>query len=155
MGGLVAAKASNASKPLGGSIAFLMATLGTAMKFPGTLVTLQLDNSKPFDAHVMNVAVGNGQYHGAGMWVCPGAEIDDGFLNVTVIGHLTVRELIRNVPVLYNGGIYSHSKVQSYRVKHLKANSREPTFVEIDGEPDGRLPLEISILPQTIRVLMP
>lgn len=155
MSGAVAARVNESSKPLGGTITFLFATLQTALKFSGNFVMLQLDNSKTIEAKITNAAVGNGQYHGAGMWVCPGAMIDDGLLDVTVIRYLSLPELVRNVPVLYNGGILSHAKVESYRVKHVKAESREPALIEIDGEPLGHLPMEISVLPQAIRVLMP
>jgi len=155
MGGLVAARANRSRKPLGGRIAFLIATIRTALAFPGNSVTLSLDNSKTVEAKITNVAVGNGQYHGAGMWICPGASIEDGMLDLTVIKYLSLWELVRGLPVLYNGGIYTHSKVESYRVKHVQADSLETTLIEIDGEPLGRLPIEVSILPGAIRILMP
>ena len=147
MGGAVAARANRSSKALGGQFAFLAATLQTALTFSGNSVTLRLDESKRIEAKITNVAVGNGQYHGAGMWVCPGASIDDGLLDVTVIRYLSLLELARNLPALYNGRIYSHPKVQSHRVKVVHADSREPALIEIDGEPLGRLPIEVSVLP--------
>ena len=57
--------------------------------------------------------------------------------------------------MLYNGGIYRHPRVESYGVKRVVAHSAGPTLIEIDGEPLGRLPVEISVLPAAIRVLMP
>ena len=155
LGGRVAARVNRSSKPLGGAIAFLASTLAEALSFSGNSVTMQLDNSKTIETKITNVAVGNGQYHGAGMWICPGAILDDGLLDVTVIHYLTPFQLVRNLPVLYNGGIYSHLKVESYRVKYLTAESRDEALIEVDGEPCGRLPIEISVLPQAIRVLMP
>ncbi len=154
-GGLVAARASRSSKPLGGKLAYIGSTLQTALSFPGNNVTLHLDETKTIEARVMNVVVGNGQYHGGGMWVCPGASIDDGLLDVTVIRHLTPWEVVKSLPRLYNGAIYSHPKVWAFRAKHIKADSGEPVAIEIDGEPLGRLPVEISILPKTLRLLMP
>ena len=155
MGGAVAARANRSSKPLGGQIAFLAATLQTALTFSGNSVTLQLDESKKIEAKITNVAVGNGQYHGAGMWVCPNASIDDGILDITVIRYLSVPELVWNLTALYNGRIYSHPKVESYRATRVNADSRETALIEIDGEPLGRLPIEISVLPKAIRVWMP
>jgi diacylglycerol kinase (ATP) len=154
MGGAVAARINQSSKALGGTITVLTSTLGAALAFSGNSVRLQLDDSTRIETKITNIAVGNGQYHGAGMWICPGAIIDDGLLDVTVVRYLTLPELVRNVPILYNGGIYSHPKVDSYRVKHLTAESRETALIEIDGEPVGRLPIEISVLPQAIRVLI-
>jgi len=127
----------------------------TALRFQGKQVILQLDDSKTLNVQITNVAAGNGQYHGAGMWICPGAIIDDGLLDVTVVRHLRLPELVRNVRVLYNGGILSHPKVESYRVKSLRAESHETVLLEIDGEPLGQLPVEVSVVPQAIRVFFP
>ena len=155
MGGAVAARANRSSKALGGRISFLLATLQTALAFSGNSITLTLDGSKTIEAKVTNVVVGNGQYHGGGMWVCPGASIDDGIMNVTLIRDLTLFELIRSLPALYNGSIYGHPKVESYRAKQVHADSEDLALIEIDGEPLGRLPIEISVLPGAIRVLLP
>ena len=155
IGGAVAARANAAPKLFGGSIAYMLATLNTALGFPGNHVTLHLDNATTIDAHVTNVAAGNGQYHGAGMWVCPGASVDDGLIDVTIINYMPLFELLKSLPLFYNGGIYGHPKVQSYRVKRLTADSTEHVLIEIDGEPLGRLPIEISILPRALRILMP
>jgi diacylglycerol kinase (ATP) len=158
MGGAVAARVNQSSKPLGGKIAFILATLHTALAFSGIPVRLQLDEFKIIDARIMNVAVCNGQYHGGGMWVSPGASIDDGLIDVTVMRHLPLFDLVKSLPALYNGGIYSHPKVEAHRVKHVKADCKErvePALIEIDGEPLGRLPIEISILPKTLRLLLP
>jgi YegS/Rv2252/BmrU family lipid kinase len=155
MGGAVAAKVNRSSKPLGGKMAFLMSTLRTALNFSGKSVTLKIDGSEAMEEKITSVAVGNGQYHGAGMWVCPGASISDGILDVTVIRYLSLFALLKGLPVLYNGGIYSHPKVKAYRARRIEATSKESALIEIDGEPLGRLPIEISIVPNAIRVLMP
>jgi diacylglycerol kinase (ATP) len=155
MGGAVAERVNRSSKPFGSLLSFLAATAQTALTFPGKLVTLRLDDSRTLNVKITNVAVGNGQYHGAGMWVCPRAIVDDGLLDVTVVRHLRFPELIRNTPTLYNGRIYNHPKVESYRVKKLMAESHQTVLLEIDGEALGRLPVEISVLPKAIRVFFP
>lgn len=155
MGGAVASRANQSSKALGVKIAFLMATFQTALNFSGNSVTLKIDGSEAMEEKITNVAVGNGQYHGAGMWACPGASISDGILDVTVIRYLSLFELLKGLPVLYNGSIYGHPKVKAYRARRIEAACGESALIEIDGEPLGRLPIEISIVPSAIRVLMP
>ena len=143
MGGEVAARVNQS---------YLAALIQTAWSFTGRDVTLELDYSKMIEAKITNVAIGNGQYHGRGMWVCPGAIIDDGLLDLTIIRYLDLFDLAKSVPALYNGGIYSHPKVESHRVKHVKADSKDEVLIEVDGEPLGRLPIEISIVPKAVRV---
>ena len=155
IGGEVAARVNRPAKSFGGRMAYLAGMLRTALSYSGKLVTIELNNSQTIEERIFNVAVGNGQYQGAGMRVCPGAILDDGLLDVTVIRDISLRELATGLGQLYGGGIYSHPKVQAYRVNRLSAASKESVFVEIDGESVGKLPIEISILPKAIRVWMP
>lgn len=153
LGGEVAARVNQT--PRRGRLAFFGVMLKTAWSFPGNSVTLQLDNSKTIEAKVMHVAVGNGQYQGGGMWVCPGAALEDGVLDVTIIRYLKFPELAKSLPTLYSGGIYTHPQVESHRVGNIKASSAERVVIETDGESAGYLPLEISVLPKAIRVWVP
>jgi YegS/Rv2252/BmrU family lipid kinase len=146
MGGIVAARAKGS---------YLLATVHTACTFRGNSVRLTLDGTRTVEERITNVAVGNGQYHGGGMWLCPGASISDGLLDVTVVRYLPLFKLLMGIPTLYNGDILKHPKVTAYRAKHVQATSTEQVLVEIDGEPLGRLPMEISVVPNAIRVLIP
>jgi diacylglycerol kinase (ATP) len=153
MGAAVAASASRSSKMLGGKIAFLIATGMIGLGYRGKRVTLQLDDQAAVESVVTNVAVGNGQYHGAGMWVCPRAALDDGLLDVTVIRYMNVWQIARSIRRLYNGKIYSHPDVEAYRAARLRADCSEETLIEIDGESLGKLPVEIEVMPGAIRIL--
>src|SRR5262249_43142398 len=151
--GAVASRVNRSSKSFIGRTSYVLATFRTAMTFVGNAVTISMDHSTAIEAKITDVAVGNGQYHGAGMLVCPRASINDGLLDVTLIHFLGLPELIRNLPLLYNGKIYAHPKVRFFRAKCVRADAREPTLCEIDGEPLGRLPIEIAVLPGAIRIL--
>lgn len=153
MGGAVAARATRFSGWCGGRIAFVIATLQTTAQFSGSHIRLTLDGAQQPERIVTNVAAGNGQYHGGGMWVCPRASLDDGLLDVTVVEHVSLFETIRALPSLYNGRIYDHPKVEFFRAKELRAVSAGPVLIEIDGEPLGKTPVEISVIPRTLRVL--
>ena len=146
MGGIVAARVKRS---------YLFATFRTALTFRGKSVTLKIDGTEPVERRITNVSVGNGQYHGGGIWSCPGASITDGMFDVTVIRYLSMFELLKGIPSLYNGAILTHPKVKAYRAKRIEASSKETVPIEIDGEPLGRLPIEISIVPRAIRLLMP
>ena len=155
MGGAVAARANRSSNPLGGTVTFLVATAVTTLGFGGNRVSIELDEDELKDVLITNVAVGNGQYHGAGMMICPRAVIDDGLLDVTVVEKMSLWEITRSIRMLYDGTIYDHPKVHFRRTKHLVATSEEPSSIEIDGEPLGHLPLEITVLPGALRMIVP
>jgi diacylglycerol kinase (ATP) len=155
LGGAVAARADRSSRRFGGGVTFLAATLRTALRFSPLSVGLALDRAPVVSATIMQVAVGNGQFHGAGMWVCPEARLDDGWLDVTVVGELALWQLVRALPRLYDGRIHTHPRVWSARIRRLEAVSDETVPIEIDGEPLGRLPLEIAIVPRALPLLVP
>jgi YegS/Rv2252/BmrU family lipid kinase len=152
MGAAVASRVNRSSKIFGRKMSFVLATVRTAMAFSGSSVSMCFDNSKTIHAEVTNVAVGNGKYQGAGMLSCPRAAIDDGVLDVTVVEFLPALQLLRNLPLLYNGKIYSHPKIQFHRVQSVGADSKKIILVEVDGETVGRLPIEISVMPQALRM---
>ncbi len=155
MGGAVATRVNRSRKPLGGTAAFLVATVLTTVGFRGDTVSLQTDEDEFKDLLVTNVAIGNGQYHGAGMLVCPRAVVDDGLLDITVIEKMSPWELTRSIALLYNGNVYKHPKVHYRQTRRLIATSREPSLIEIDGEALGTLPLEATIIPRAVHMLVP
>lgn len=154
MGGEVAARSRNVFTPLGGKLAFFWATLKVFAVYRGKEVELRLDEGEPGRHRVLNVAVGNGLYHGGGMHVCPDAALDDGLLEVTLIKNLGVLTLLRDLSYLYDGNIHQHAKVEHFRAEKLVATAPELTRIEVDGEPLGTLPVEVTILPRVLRVVV-
>jgi YegS/Rv2252/BmrU family lipid kinase len=154
--GAIAVRAKNRLQALGGKTAFFWATIKTAAAHHGRAVEIQLDNIGAWQPHfITNVAVGNGRFHGGGMRPCPRAILNDGLLDVTIIEHLTPYEIARDIRVLYSENIYVHPKVHHLRIKRIAARSAKPTWIEVDGEALGRLPLEIEVLPRCLTVLLP
>ncbi len=156
MGGDVAVKSKNFLSPLGGKTAFFYATLRSFLSYRSKPVEIVLDddgNSRRYT--VLNVAIGNGQYHGGGMHVCPDASMTDGRLNVTVIEHLGMLTMMRDQAYLYDGRIYDYAKVRHFDAKRIRATSEENVLIEVDGEALGRLPVEVSIVPKAMHILGP
>jgi YegS/Rv2252/BmrU family lipid kinase len=156
MGGHVAAHSKNFMGLFGGKAAFFWATLLTFLSYRGRRVRLRLDGSTNASSFfVTNVAIGNGQYHGGGMRPCPAAVLDDGVFDVTVIEYAGALKLLGSISMLYSGEVYSHPKVRHFEAARILAESDSRTEIEVDGEPLGTLPLEITILPRQLRVMVP
>lgn len=158
MGGEVATRSQNAARRLGSRAGFLWATFRTTASYRGKRVRLALDGSPlPTEYLVANVALGNGGYHGGGMHPCPKAVLNDGLLEVTIIEYLNLFEITRDVRILYSEDLYAyrHPKVHPFRARRIMAESNELTLLEVDGEPLGRLPLEATVLPGCLRVMVP
>jgi len=118
-------------------------------------VTLYLDDSRPAAFDMTTAAVANGQYQGGGIRIAPEADIEDGLADVTVVERVSLAEVAANLPVLYSGALYSHPKVRHWRAARVRAEAETEVPVELDGEPVGTLPLEIEVLPQALRFIVP
>jgi YegS/Rv2252/BmrU family lipid kinase len=155
MGGEVAARANNVLSPVSGKAAFLWATLTVFLTYRAKTVELSVDGGPWTRRRILNIAAGNGRYHGGGMHVCPKARLDDGLLDVTTIDALGPLTLAKDLPVLYSDNLYVHPKTHFARGAKLAARSAERVSIEVDGEPLGVLPLEISVLPAVLNVIVP
>ncbi len=155
MGGAVAAGARNFLSPLGGRVAFLWSTFRVLLSYRGKVVEVHVDQGKSAARRVTNVAIGNGRFHGGGMHPCPTAKMDDGVLEVTVIEYMNMFQLLWDIRVLYSGNVYRHPKTHHLRGTHIEAKAKNATLIEVDGEPLGMLPLEATVLPRTLPVMVP
>jgi len=156
MGGDVSVRAKNFLSPLSGKLAFLYATFAVFLGYRGKTVRLKFDEDpREHEFFITNVAVGNGRYHGGGMHPCPRAVLNDGQLEVTPIERLSMFELIRDIRVLYSDNVYVHPKAHHFRASRVVAESSDIVRVEVDGEAIGRLPMEITVLPRALGLLVP
>ena len=160
MGGEVAARVRNFLSPLGGKAAFQWATFKVFLGYRGKRVRLRLDGGPETSSHfITNISVGNGPYHGGGMHSCPTAVLNDGIFEVTVIGYLGMLTLVRDMKTLYSDNVYQHPKVHHLRGRQVTAEADniddEPIHIEVDGEPLGSLPLEITLLPECLPMVVP
>jgi diacylglycerol kinase (ATP) len=153
LGGEVDERANRTTKAFGGFLSFLWAMLVSLLKYNKKKIHLKVDNIFEGEVTIWNVAVANGQYHGGGMWVAPGAQVDDGLFHVTVIGDLTLPQVFLNLPKLYNGKIYQVTQVSSFVGKRVEAFSDQRVLLDVDGEQIGTLPVVIEMVPRAVHLI--
>ncbi len=154
MGGAVDMRvnASSLGRYLGGTAAFLWATVQTLATYRNQMVRLTLDNDPSLERTVRLVAVGNGQFAGGGMKFTPNARIDDGLFDVVILGDISLPGVIRNMLHLYRGTHIGQDKIEAFRCSALRAESDVEVLLDVDGEAPGRLPATFEILPGIIRL---
>jgi len=155
LGGEVDERVNRTTKVFGGFISFIWATLISILIYDKKQLRLRVDNGFDQWVNTWNVVVANGRYHGGGMFVAPEANVDDGLFHVTVIGDLTVPEVFRNLPKLYNGNILYIEKVSSLAGKRVEAHSDQRVLLDVDGEQPGRLPVVIDMVPGALPLIRP
>lgn len=66
-------------------------------------VSIECDGNVVYDGECLSVAFGIGQYSGGGLRQTPDAVTDDGLLDYTVIPPVSVMEMLKDGPRLFNG----------------------------------------------------
>lgn len=136
-----------------GQMRYNIATLAELRVFEPLPYTLELDGTVR-RTEAMLVAVGNGPSFGGGLRITEGALIDDGWLDVVVIGPMSKAKLVRSYPRLYTGSISELPEYEHHRVRQVTVAA--PGIVAYaDGERVGSLPLTVDIAPNALRVLAP
>ncbi len=115
---------------------------------------LELD-SQTVSLEATLVAVGNTSSYGGGIPVCPQADPQDGMLDITVVGPISRRRLVRVTPTLRRGEHLSDPAVSTYRARTitLHCNVKPPVTAYADGEPIQALPVTATCEPGALRVL--
>jgi YegS/Rv2252/BmrU family lipid kinase len=152
--GLVVDLVNRAPKLLGGRISFLIGTLRALARYRCPSVRLRLDGEPVFEGPLVLAAAANGRYFGGGMHVAPGARLDDGLLDVVVVPELGKARLLAKLPTIYRGAHLEDPATQLHRGRVLEAEvSAGVARLDVDGEPLGRLPARIEIMPGAVTLI--
>jgi diacylglycerol kinase (ATP) len=135
----------------GGAPMYMACILWQLGVFKLAPVELELDGEKT-SRRVLLVAAGVAKYCGGGLKLCPGAEPDDGLLDIVVGEDLTKPETLSILPRLYPGTHILHPKVKSYRAKRITITSDRPLYIQSDGEITGQAPVTFETVPAALRV---
>lgn len=154
IGGETVKLVNESSKILGGFLTYLLGALRTILKYENKVMELEVDGRKILNRKINSVMVGNGEYFGGGIWITPGADLEDGKFKIVILGDFNKRELIVNFIKAYRGTHLSHPKVKALNGKDISIASPEKVLLEIDGETVGWLPARFSILSRKLPVLI-
>ena len=101
-----------------------------------------------------SVAACNTGYYGGGMHLAPYAAIDDGLLDVVLIGEHPKHRFVATLPKVFRGTHVAHPAVRVLRGVELRIDAERPLVVYADGDPIGETPATIRVLPRALRVLV-
>ena len=106
----------------------------------GTRITLSFSEDRRLGAHAgCNSMAGD-------------AAVDDGRLDLAVIGDISRLDLVRQVPHLYRGAHVAHQKFTHLTARSIRVESAEPTRVQLDGELAGAAPVTFTVEAGALRI---
>lgn len=163
IGGLVDQYVAQSSRSLGGTMAYLTSSVkGLAHSTIGRLkVSIRReDTSREETIETRLIAICNGRFFGSGMQAAPMASPDDGLFDIMDLGAASRLRFFAVNARMYTGTHIHSLDVKHYRCDHieidlLNKDAADRFLLDVDGEPLGRLPITVDMVPSAIEVFVP
>jgi diacylglycerol kinase (ATP) len=116
-------------------------------------VATVMTGSERLCGRMMLGLVGNASSYGGGMLVTPHARIDDGLLDVCLVGDMSRWKLACYFPQVFFGAHLKHREVSYFRAPRLRVEADRPLDIFADGEYVAQTPAEFEAVPSGLNVV--
>lgn len=136
-----------------GFVTYALATLAELRRGEVVRGTLQTDAGESLPLEAVAVAVANSGQYGNGARIAPGALLDDGRLDVVVVGAAGLASTLWRARRLYTGSVLRDPTVVHRRVARATIRCRAPILFHVDGDAaTGGAELEVEVLAGALRL---
>jgi YegS/Rv2252/BmrU family lipid kinase len=149
-----ASRIANETRFLRGSLVYAYAALRTLLGWKPARFTIAVDGERT-RVSGYSVSVANSQAYGGGMFIAPGAKLDDGEFDIVCVGEVGKLRFVSNLPRVFKGTHVEKDEVRVFRAPQLELSASRPFPVYADGEHLTDLPASLRILPRALSVLVP
>jgi diacylglycerol kinase family enzyme len=150
----VANKLANEAPARLGELVYLYAALRTLWSWRHATFTLDMDDTSR-TLTGWSVAACNSRAYGGGMYAAPGAELDDGLLDVVTNSATGRLGLLRTMSKVFKGTHVELPNIEVIKSATVRIAADRPFTVYADGDPIGELPVTIRAVPHALEVLCP
>lgn len=145
---------ANAAPSRLGKLVYVYGALRALAGWKPACFELRLDG-EPLRCTGYSVAACNSGCYGGGIRLAPGAELDDGLLDIVLIATLPKRRFLATLPQAFKGTHVDNAAVRILLAQELHVDADRPFVVYADGDPIGATPATIRVVPRALRVLVP
>jgi diacylglycerol kinase (ATP) len=125
-------------------------------RFRSSDVEVRVDGALLYQGPLQTAVVANGGFFGGGMPVAPDACLDDGLFDVVCIARLKPLQAVLFFASFLRGKHTRHPLTKMARAHEVVLTVLGPNngevWLEIDGEPVGKLPARFELLPARLRL---
>ena len=148
---------ANGVQWVGGTTLYVLAVVRTLAVYRPHRFRLGVDGDER-EIEAWLLAVGNGRCYAGGMMITPDAALDDGQLDVCVVGPVSRPDFLWSFPKVFRGTHVHHPAVQMQRGREIVIESLDSSVpIELygSGERIGPLPARLEAVPGALRVMVP
>lgn len=138
-----------------GQLTFLLATAVSLLAWRNRRLRVEADGEVE-ELTAQQAVVANARYYGGGMCIAPGAEPDDGRLDLVLVGDVGKLENLRLLGPLREGRhLAGGFPITTRRVRRVTVEAETMVRVDADGEQPGRLPATFEVIPSALDLVVP
>jgi len=117
---------------------------------------LMLDGGRVHAVTGYSVGAANSKAYGGGMYAAPGAELDDGLLDIVTLADMPKRRFLTSLlPMVFKGTHVAEPEVTVLRAAEVRISADRPFALYADGDPIAELPVTVRALPAALNVIVP
>ncbi|MGH9744508.1 MAG: diacylglycerol/lipid kinase family protein [Candidatus Acidiferrales bacterium] len=133
---------------------YLAGAFATFFRQPAFELVAEMDDAR-WAGRALFAAVANATSYGSGVRIAPDAKMDDGWLDVVLVGDVAWTRLAEAIPIVLTTGDLRFDEVKRFRSRRVLLRADRAVMVHGDGELLGESPAEFEVLPGAIRVMAP
>ena len=145
---------ANAAPARLGRLVYVFGALRALAAWEPAEFSVEVDGARS-ELRGWSVAAANSGFYGGGMRLAPHARLDDGALDVVLVGDCSRARFLRTLPKVFRGAHVHEPNVTELRGAQVRVSADRPFTVYADGDPIGHLPITLRAVPGALRVLLP
>jgi len=134
-----------------GNSAYTLAALWRVIKLKSYPLSIEIDGEN-IEQDSMFLEISNTRYTGTTFLMAPDAVLDDGLLDVTLLGHLSRFRLLRLFPTIYKGHHVRYEEIHTCKAQQIRITAPADLGLAPDGELRGCTPATVTCLPRDLQI---
>lgn len=146
---------ANETRVVRGNLVYAYGAIRALVSWRPARFEVTIDGDPPRRVTGYTVAAANSNSYGGGMLLAPEASLEDGMLDVVIVGDVSKLRFLRLLPTVFKGTHTRQPTVQILRATEVQISADRPFTMFADGDPIAELPVAVGVIPSAVRVMAP
>ncbi len=144
------------NKILSGSLSYIISILRTFVRFNSINFKITIGDNI-INRNALFCSIGNGESVGAGLYLMPGAKINDGYLDLSIVSLNSRIKLLKLLPKAMKNSVKGIPELEQIKFKELEIVLETPYYTHVDGEivSSKTKRVEVSVLHNYLNFIIP
>ncbi|HEY1523886.1 MAG TPA: diacylglycerol kinase family protein [Solirubrobacteraceae bacterium] len=147
---------ANQTRLVRGNLVYAYGAIRALLSWRPARFELTLDGDRQCVVTGYSVGAANSKAYGGGMFAAPGAELDDGLLDIVTLATMPKRRFLFSLmPKVFKGTHIDEPEVAVLQAREVAISADRPFTMYADGDPIAELPVTVRALPGAVKVITP